>query len=188
MDFERTRIANLFEVAQTAGPYGELPAPPSDFDPQVHVSRNERLQPFFLICEHDTVVATLGGQGTIEFRNAPVLEHRIGPGDFVYVPAGMPHRIRPTTPLVQIRYKPRDAGLEAVAWYCPGCGAELQRREFETGGEIAQRVYLEASEEFNVRDDLRTCGRCGTVHDKLDLSGVRWREIAELLDAERVPT
>ena len=188
MEFERTRIANLFAIAQTAGPYGELPAPPRDFDPQVHVSRNDRLQPFFLICEHDTVVATLAGEGLIEFHDAPVMEHHVSPGDFVYVPAGTPHRIHAQTPLVQIRFKARDAGLEAVAWYCPGCHAELWRREFETASEIPQRVYLEACEEFDARDNLRTCAACGTVHPRLELSGLRWGEIAELLDAERVPT
>lgn len=188
MEFERARMANLFAVAQQAGPFGELPTPPPDFDPQVHVSRNDGVQPFFLICERDTVVATLGGDGAIEFHGSSVREHRVGPGDFVYVPAGTPHRIRADAPLVQFRFKARDAGLEATAWYCPACDAELWRREFETEREIPQRVYLEACEEFNAREDLRTCERCGTVHDPVEVSGVRWREIAELLEAERVPT
>ena len=188
MEFERARMANLFGVAQQAGPYGELPTPPLDFDPQVHVSRNDVLQPFFLICEKDSVVATLGGTGDIEFRDAPVREHQVGPGDFVYVPARTPHRIRPETPLVQIRYKARDAGLEATAWYCPACGAEVWRREFDTAAEIPQRAYLEGCVEFNASEDRRRCRQCGAVHGPVDLAGVRWREISELLEAESVPT
>ena len=185
IEFERSQFADLFAVARQAGPYGELPAPPADFDPQLHVSRNDCVQPFFLICEHDTVVATLAGEGTIEFRDAPVLEHRVGPGDYVYVPARTPHRICPTSPSVQIRYKALHAGLEAVAWYCPECRTELWRREFETEHEVPQRVYLDACEEFNSRDEFRTCPSCSARHDALDLSGVRWGEIAELLASER---
>ncbi len=47
MTWERSAIADLFSVAQKAGPYGELPATPAGLDPQIHVSRNEGVQPFF---------------------------------------------------------------------------------------------------------------------------------------------
>jgi 3-hydroxyanthranilate 3,4-dioxygenase len=188
MEYERTKLGSLFAAAGQAGPYGELPVPPADFDPQVLVSRNDRVQPFFLVCERDTVVATLAGEGSIEFLDAPVLEQRVGPGDFVYVPAGTPHRIRPTSPLVQYRYKAQHAGLEGVAWYCDGCGAELWRREFDTERTVPQRGYLEACEEFNGKQELRTCASCGAVHDPADVSGTRWAEIASLLEAEQVAT
>ncbi len=38
-------------------------------------------------------------------------------GDFLYVPGGTPHRIVPTEPSIQMRYKASHPGLEAVAWY-----------------------------------------------------------------------
>ncbi len=185
MDFERTKIADLFSVAEKAGPYGELPAPPADFDPQIHVSRNDRVQPFFLTCERDTVLTTLGGEGQIEFRDTNVLHFRVAPGDFVYVPAGTPHRTRPEGPMVQFRYKALDPGSEVVSWYCPECDVELWRREFDASNEIPQRVYLEATEEFNGNDELRRCAQCNGVHPVVDISGTHWAEIAAWLEAER---
>ena len=185
MDFERTKIADLFSVAQKAGPYGELPAPPADFDPQIHVSRNEGVQPFFLTCERDSVVTTLSGEGQIEFRDTNVLHFRVAPGDFVYVPAGTPHRIRPEQPMVQFRYKALDPGREVVSWYCPDCNAELWRREFDASSEIPQRIYIEATEEFNRTEELRRCAKCSAVHPVVDVSGTRWAEIAAWLEAER---
>ena len=51
---------------------------------------------------HETVVFAL--EGTTEMRHGPKLEHvmRVEPGDFVYIPAGVPHLpYNPTDELVR---------------------------------------------------------------------------------------
>ena len=53
----RKRAFNIFQQAREAGPYDEYPVLPAEIDPQLHLSRNDRPQPFFLICERDTVLA-----------------------------------------------------------------------------------------------------------------------------------
>ena len=185
MEHERSKIADLFSVAHKAGAYGDLPATPADFDPQIHVSRNDGMQPFFLTCERDSVVATLSGEGQVEFRDSNVRHFRVGPGDFVYVPAGTPHRIRTEGPMVQIRYKALDPGRELVSWHCAECSTELWHREFDATRDIPQRVYLEATEEFNGNETLRGCSKCSTIHPVVDVSGTKWAEIADFLEAER---
>ena len=164
MDYERSTIADLFSVAQKAGPYGDLPATPVGLDPQIYASRNEGTQPFFLTFERDSLVVTMSGEGFVEFRDSNVLHFRVTPGDFVYVPAGTPHRIRAERPMVQLRYKALDPGREVVAWHCPECSTELWHREFDATSEIPQRVHLEAAEEFNANEALRRCTKCTTIH------------------------
>jgi 3-hydroxyanthranilate 3,4-dioxygenase len=183
---ERSQLADLLALAHDAGPYGDLPVPPASFDPQLYVSRNDRDQPFHLICERDTMLATLAGSGSIEFREAPVLRHDVAAGDFVYVPGCTPHRIRPHTPLTQVRFKALAAGLEALVWYCPSCSSEVWRHEFDTAAEIPQAVYAVATAEFSARPELRTCRDCGSIHPPLALDGYRWNEIAAELAGERV--
>ena len=185
MDYERSKIADLFALAHKAGPYGDLPATPADLDPQILVSRNDSLQPFFLTCERDSLVVTMSGEGSIEFRDSNVLHFRVTPGDFVYVPAGTPHRVRPEGPMVQLRFKALDPGSEVVSWHCPECSTELWHREFDATREIAQRAYLEAVESFNGDDARRRCPKCSAIHPVVDVSGAKWAEIAAWLDAER---
>ena len=43
-----------------------------------------------------------------------------------------------------MRYKPLHAGLEAVAWFCSSCGAEVHREEFDTEDELPQDAYWRA--------------------------------------------
>ena len=51
------RWQEQFDEAAKRGPYDEFPMFPPGIDPQIHVSRNNRPQPFHLICEHDTVAS-----------------------------------------------------------------------------------------------------------------------------------
>ena len=125
----------------------------------------------------------MSGQATVIFKDANVLRFPIGPGDFVYVPAGTPHRIVPETESIQIRYKPKEAGWEGAAWYCEGCGRELWRAEWNTGEQISQEGYWQACQAFNEDSARRTCAGCKTVADRIDLGGYRWREIAAELRA-----
>ena len=107
--------------------------------------------------------------------------HRLEPGDLVYLPAGTASRIRPDEPSIHVRYKALHPGLEAVAWFCSACGSEVHRDEFDTEEELPQDAYWRACNAFNADIDLRRCGSCGTVHDLVDLDGIRWPEVAEAI-------
>ena len=167
-----------FDEAQKRGPYDEYPMLPAGIDPQICLSRNDRQQPFYLICEHDTVLVNMSGEGRVEFPDGPVRYHPVVPGDFVYVPSGTPHRFAPDGECVQLRYKAEHPGLEAVAWYCEGCGAEVTREVWDTEEELPQAGYLRACLEFNAGTDRRTCSSCGQVHDKIDLTPYGWEAVA----------
>ncbi len=167
-----------FDEASRRGPYDEYPMLPAGVDPQICLSRNDRPQPFFLICEHDTVLVNMSGTGRVEFPAGPVRYHPVVSGDFVYVPSGTPHRMVPESECVQLRYKAEHPGLEAVAWYCEGCGAELAREVWDTAVEIPQEGYLRACQRFNTDAVRRTCASCGRIHDGIDLSPYRWEAVA----------
>ena len=166
------------EEAQKRASYDEYPMLPSGIDPQLHLSRNDCKQPFWLICEHDTVLVTISGHGKVEFIEGPVRYHTLAPGDFVYVPSGTAHRIVPAAPCVHLRYKAEHAGLEAVAWYCEKCGHELGREIWDTEEELPQEAYLRSVRAFNADAARRSCGKCGEVHPAIDLTPFRWAEVA----------
>ncbi len=167
-----------FQIAAACGSYDEKPMLPNDIDLQVHLSKNDRPQPFWLICEHDTVIASISGEGKIEFKDTEVNYHTYETGDFVYVPAGAPTRIVPDTQSVQYRYKPTDAGLEGVAWYCERCGNELYREVWDTSEEIPQAAYHRITSKFSKDSSLRECGVCGEKHPEIDTADLGWEKIA----------
>ena len=181
-------MLHAFRAAREVGSYDELPVLPESIDFQVHLSRNSIAQPFFLICEHDTMVAQLLGEGRIEFQLSNVLYHTLEPGDHVYVPAGTPSRLIPEGECVQIRYKPQHAGLEGVAWYCERCRTELWRYEFATAEELPQHAYKRACEQFNAEVSRRVCSNCGWEHPTLELRDMRWEDVARSLEMESVQT
>src|SRR5207302_10673474 len=100
---------------------------------------------------------------------------------FVYITAGNPHRYMPTTESLQTRYKAEPAGLEGVAWFCEACGTEIARDEWDTAEQLPQDGYWAACQNFNATLERRTCLSCGQVHPEVDLSGLRWRDIAAQL-------
>src|SRR5471030_2540895 len=169
---------STFHAAAAAGPYDERSMLPESIDLQLLLSRNDRPQPFFLICQHDTILVAMTGEGRVQFKDASVLWHSYVPGDFVYVPAGTPHRIVPAAASIQYRYKLPESELEAVAWYCEGCGKELCRDTWELAVETAQAGYLRACAEFSADPARRTCSGCGAVHPPIDLAPYRWAELA----------
>jgi hypothetical protein len=179
---KRKRQVDVLAAAREAGPYDEVPLLPAEVDPQVYLSRNDRTQPFYLVCEHDSVIAQLAGRARVEFKDTSVLSFQAEPGDHVYVPAGTPHRILPETESIQVRYKARDAGWEAVAWYCPACGAQLRYEEWDTAAELPQAAYWRICQAFNGDPASRTCTRCGAVHPVLALDGIRWPAMAAALN------
>ncbi|HUT48960.1 MAG TPA: AraC family ligand binding domain-containing protein [Alphaproteobacteria bacterium] len=173
------QMFHTFKEAANAGPFDEYPMLPPGVDPQLHLSRNDRPQPFHLICGKDCVLVQMSGRAKVHFAEGPVRYHSVQPGDFVYVPAGMPHRVLPEDEGVQYRYKAAEAGLEGAAWYCGTCEAELHRHVWDTAETVIQRGYIEACAAFNASDDARTCGSCGATHDKVAFDTARWQSIAD---------
>jgi AraC-like ligand binding domain len=180
---DRRRTLHVFQTARDVGPYDEVPVLRELVDPQVHLSRNDRTQPFFAVFDHDTLLSQMSGQGHVEFREAPVLRHSLEPGDYVYVPAGTPHRLVPDSESVNLRYKARRPGLEGAVWYCPQCGAELRRDEWHTGEELSQEAGWRVCQEFNANPERRRCGACDAEHPEIDLAGLHWPQVAAELRA-----
>lgn len=184
IEVERDRFAHLLAQGAELGPYDEMPLIPAHIDPQITLSRNDRPQPSHLIFERDSLLATMSGRGHLELRTATVHRLDLLPGDYVYVPARTPHRIVPHEPMIQFRYKAHPPGLEATAWYCDSCGAELWRHEFDAGTEIPQAAWWSALESFNADDARRTCDGCGMVAPLVSTDGLRWSAMAEAIAAE----
>ena len=174
----REHMFLTYAEAAKCGPYDERPMLPSNIDLQIHLSRNDRPQPFFLICQHDTVLVVMSGEGRVQFKNASVLYHKYETGDFIYVPAGTPHRIIPDIESIHYRYKLPESELEGVAWYCEGCGSMLYRNVWKISDELVQEGYLRACQEFNADQERRTCRSCGERYPQIDLSPYRWRDVA----------
>jgi 3-hydroxyanthranilate 3,4-dioxygenase len=180
-------MLHAFKAARDIGSYADMPVLPEDIDVQVHLSRNTVPQPFYLICGKDTVLAQMSGTAVVHLKDSSVNRFTMTVGDHVYMPAGTPHRIVPTEQSVQIRYKPRNAGLEGVAWYCPGCQALLHRIEWDTAETVSQHAYLDACAAFNADRSLRLCTGCGRHHPRIDLNDFEsWRSVGEQLKAEMV--
>jgi nitrite reductase/ring-hydroxylating ferredoxin subunit len=174
------RRKNRFETYKEAadrGNYDEFPMLELGIDPQLHLSRNSVAQPFFLICEQDTIVAQMSGTARIEFRNSPANYFNMALGDFVYVPGGTPHRLIPQTESVHLRYKAAQPGLEAVAWY-KGDG-EVARVTWDCAKELPQEAYLRACRAFNTDASLRK------FLPEIDLAPFHWDKVgAEVKEAE----
>jgi mannose-6-phosphate isomerase-like protein (cupin superfamily) len=180
----RNLMLFTFAEAAKAGPYDERPMLPDSLDLQIHLSKNTVPQPFHLICQHDTVLFALSGSGQVEYKDASVLRHSYTVGDHLYVPAGVPHRIMPTSETIQYRYKLPESELEAIAWYCESCGNELYREVWQLKQELAQEAYPRIARAFNAEAQRRTCVSCGTVHPEIDLGPFRWEDVARLLKEE----
>lgn len=153
-------------------------------DPQMHLSRTSEIQPFYLICEKDTVLVQMSGHGTLHLKKSGVRRVDMKPGDHVYIPGGAPSRYGPSEDGVLIRYKAEKPGLEAVEWNCPDCDADLAHIVFDTAKELSQEGYLRACAEFNDNADRRACKQCGSVHPPIDLSRFHWKAIVETLRNE----
>ena len=180
---ERKRTLDTIKSASQVGNYDEVPVLAAEVDPQLHLSRNSVRQPFFLICEHDTVLAQMTGRAQLELRDSNVSWFPLVPGDNVYVPARTPHRVVPETESVQLRYKARRPGREAAAFYCERCGSELYVHTWDANRTLSQGEYLRATQHFNAEAAVRTC-RCGQVHPPVDLAPFGWAQTAAFLEAQ----
>jgi len=180
----RKKTFQAWREAAKLGPYDEMPMLPDDKQVQVHLSRNDRPQPFYLICGKDSLLSLISGAAKVEFKGTAVDHFALTPGSFAYVPAGAPHRIVPTESSVMMRYKQMHAGLEGMAWYCDNCDAEIFREVWDTAATLPQAKYDEVSSRFAADASLRTCRHCGATHPAPDLEGFRWSEVAREIAAE----
>lgn len=185
---ERKKMFNVFEAAaRCIGSYDDFPTMPKGTDPMPCLSRNQVPQPMHLISASDEVLIAMAGRSVIDLPGASPSELDLRIGEAVYLPAGQPSRVIPSSTSIHIRYKPEPAGWEAAAWYCDGCGNEIVRSEFDTSERLPQDCYWDVCERFNADEELRTCAHCGVVTAPCDLTGIRWREVAEAIRQEDAP-
>lgn len=183
----RGRFQNVLEMAEEIGPWAERPVTPPFADPQVYMSRGSDPQPFFLICEKDTIVMQVVGAATVQLRYTGVRQTSLEAGDILYVPAGTPCRIEPLEESIYFRFKAAKPGLEGVSWFCPSCDAEVWRYEFDAADQPVQQGYLDGIQTFNAEVGHRTCRVCQAVHPSADAARYDWARLAELVRSETAP-
>ncbi|MFO7562876.1 MAG: hypothetical protein R6X02_09565 [Enhygromyxa sp.] len=181
MPLPRKKTFVVFKEAPKVGSYDERPMLPDSVGTQVYLSRNDRPQPFYLICEKDTLIAAFAGTGSVQLQLTSVRSFPLEPGDHVYVPAGAATKLVPETESIILRYKAQHPGLEAVAWYCESCETELFRHTFDTALTHAQEGYLEGCRAYNEDPGRRTCSKCRREHPGVDVAGYGWEELASQL-------
>jgi len=179
----RKKTFQIPREATKVGAYDEMPMLPDEIQIQVHLSRNDKPQPFHLICAKDTMLVMMSGTGEVRFKGTSVERFAFKPGDCIYVPAGAPHQIVPAGENVAMRYKAQEPGLEGIAWYCEHCDAEIFREVWDTAKSLSQDRYRAITERFAADAGLRTCRACGTVHRAPDPAAFRWSEAAREIGA-----
>lgn len=157
---DRRRMLHAFKAAGEVGNYEDAPVLPENVDPQLHLSNNTELQPFYLVCEKDTVLGQLSGTALVRLRASSVNRFDLEPGDMLYVPAGTPHRIEPHSASVQIRYKVRDSQREGAVWTCQVCDAQVARLDWRLTDPPSDS-YLAACKWFNQHVADTQCPNCG---------------------------
>ena len=182
MGLERKKTLNVFrEATQAFGSYDDFPVGPKGTDPMPHLSRNRVAQPFYSVCAADQVLIQMAGAGELRFADVETSSMRLGPGDTVYIPAGVPHRVVPDGEVVQIRLKAEPPAKEAVAWYCAACRALVHGVALDDA--TVQRGWARAVAAFNADATLRTCA-CGTVHPAAALDDIAWLDVAAAIEAD----
>ena len=170
---DRRRMLHAFKAAKEVGNYEDAAVLPEHLDPQVHLSRNSLPQPFYLVCEHDTIIGLMSGAAQIRLRGSSVNTFTTGPGDLVYVPAGTPHRIEPVTPSVQLRYKVRSSEREAAVWACVHCDKQIARLDWRVT-DPPSAAYALACQWFNEQCAGTLCAGCGQPVADVDLQALGW--------------
>ena len=181
MEFDRKKMVQAFEAAHDCGPYDELPVLRADRDPQLHLSRNDRPQPFFLICSSDTLLAQLAGtrpstSSTRRFSitgSSPATSCTSRRGRRR---ASVPRRRRCTSATRRC-----TRGSKGSRGSATRARQEVHREEFDTAEELSQDGYWRACTTFNADVELRRCPECGEEHERVDLTGIRWPEVAQAI-------
>ncbi len=111
----------------------------------------------------DELFQQLRGTIRVDTRDpdGTITEHLVHEGELFVVPGGVPHSPRrpaDTWGLV-IERERRPGEIDAIAWYCPRCGAELFRRTFSLRDiETEVAAILRA---FDAEPENRVCRTCG---------------------------
>lgn len=179
----RKNRLNIVKEARKLGSFDDFPYLQPYVDPQLHVSNNTVDQPFYLRGEKDMVLAQFSGASRVIFEDGPVRYFDLDLGDYVYVPAGVGHRVLTTAPGVLIRYKAAKPGKEQMVWKCPTSGEDVFTFDWDATEEIAQEGYQKACEAFNASP--RTCPD-GSQLEEVDLSQFRWDRIARTIETAEV--
>lgn len=174
----------VFRDAPKYGAYDEFPILRPEVDPQVHASRSDHPQPFFLTLEKDCVLVSAAGDGVLLLQHDDMRRYHLVAGDFVYLPGGTPHRLIPNGSMVTLRYKARDTGLEELSWHCDPCGTLLDTFAWDGEEMLAQDGYAAGVRRFNDDQDRRMCRQCGHVAPVIDQTPYRWDEIARAIRAD----
>lgn len=169
----RIVAGNLIDIARGLPPDTEVAQLSEAADFQLHLARIEADRPFYVICAKDVVLSQLAGTGIVRFQLGNVRAHRMRPGDTVYVPAGTPHRYRPDTTTIQLRYKAATPGLEAAAWYCDRCATELYRHTFAPSSTPVETGYRNGQDRFDAEQARHTCPACGLAWSSPDSVSAR---------------
>jgi 3-hydroxyanthranilate 3,4-dioxygenase len=153
--------------------------PESEFIYQIVRGPNARND--FHLDPGDEIFLQLQGDITVRCRerDGRMRDVIVREGESMLVRAGTPHcPIRPahTWGLV-IERKRRPDELDALAWFCEGCGAELYRETFACAD--IERELKTIIERFNASETLRTCRACQHVLAVPDGAGPPLRGIEE---------
>jgi len=179
---DRKRMLQLFNEVQSAwGSFDDFPALPPGTDPMPHISCNTVSQPFYLVSDQDQVLINLAGEGELWLKGHEPERMPLVAGDSVYLPAGIPSRVVTHTPSLQVRFKAETPGREAVVWYCSRCDNIVDWRSIDTGQEIPQEAYWEATRAFNDDEVRRTCRPCGAVRPPVELGDIGWPAVAQTI-------
>jgi 3-hydroxyanthranilate 3,4-dioxygenase len=117
-----------------------------------HVDPAEEL---FYQLEGEIVVRTM--------QHGRIVDVRIGPGEMMLLPPGVPHspqRAAGTIGIV-IERERRSGELDCFQWYCEGCGALLYEESFALTD--IEKQFPPLFERFYGSESRRSCQRCGTV-------------------------
>ena len=127
------------------------------------VVRGPNARSDFHVDPGDEIFMQLRGEIRVDVIEDGVLEvRRVGEGEIMLVPAGIPHRpLRPegTWGLVIERQRRPDE-LDTIFWRCPRCEHRVNEVRFHVSDietELASAMHA-----FNASPARRTCGNCGT--------------------------
>ena len=128
------------------------------------------------------MLAHLRGAATLELRGPTAARLGLQAGDLVALPADVPYRVLPDGECVQLIYRAEPRGRESLLWYCSYCDTRLYPHVVEPARETPQRAYWAVVRAFNGTTDLRHCEHCGALHQPVNLTDLRWEEIANGLE------
>ncbi len=91
------------------------------------------------------------------------VEHHVGPGDLLLVPAHVPHSPRRPAGTwgVVIERQRRDGELDQLRWYCSSCGAVIWQTRLALSDIVGELKGILDGVAADPR--RRTCGACGEV-------------------------